>query len=135
MARIINPEASGDLEEYAQGILKEHSHVLTDARIAKIAYMVSFPKNENNKKISFTTKIKKANNEMNHLTGYDYVIFADGVWWDLATKSEKEREVLHVLFHIKSNINKSGDNTWAFKKHDIESFAYVDQAYPSSTEE
>jgi len=121
-----DPDVSKEVTNYAITLLKKHSDVLYDAKLAKIAYLASFPKEEKEEqKAKFTARIKKANDEVAILTGYNYIITVDGLWWNNTSSVDKEKEILHNLMHIQQHIDKKGNENWKIKKHDVEDFTYV----------
>lgn len=121
-----DPEVSAAVEKYAKDLLKKHSDVLYDAKLAKIAYLASFPKEEKeNQKPRFTARIKKASDEVNALTHYCYIITVDGMWWNNTSEVDKEKEILHNLMHIQQHVDKNGNESWRIKRHDVEDFTYV----------
>lgn len=111
---------------------KKIENAIAASTIAKIAFLITYPaveKDENKGplKISFDLKIKRTSPEVEALTGYNYIITVNGVWWDNASKDEITRKFIHTLLHIDYKEDSEGNTKWILKKHDIEEFSFVNE--------
>lgn len=61
--------------------------------------------------------------ELNHFSGYDYIIEISKEYWDNITPETRKILVLHECMHIQVTWKKDGEPKFGIRPHDMEDFS------------
>lgn len=110
--------------------------VFPDLRDAKIYNVFDLKKRKSRGRLTLAS-IKKANTLIKFLTtsnlnseGYDYIIFIDKLFWELASEEDKVRVIRHELQHAEVDPESEKD-PFKLRDHELQDF-YDEISYNSN---
>ncbi len=129
MGKYYDEKTSAEVGKYGHRVIEDNKDTLYDAGLASIAYLAQYPTTiaDDSKKPprpKFTAKLMKASLEVVAISKKNYILVVDGLWWDTADATDREKEIMHCLLHIKQVI-KDSEVVWKMKKHDVEEFSVI----------
>lgn len=115
-------EQSKEIEDLIKKCIKQNEIDVGDASICGLMVTPA---------ISSTVagRCIKANKELNHFSGYDYIIEISKEIWDLISQKSKELLILHQVMHIKITYNKQGNPSYSLRPHDVQDFVELIEKY------
>ncbi len=113
-----------ECEVLASELMQKYPEMLHDAQEANIKFLKKL-----SERSSYRGKCSRTTGKWAYLTGYDYVIEVWGEWWDEASLQEKEALLCHELRHIARVTTSQGKVKWVLRRHDVEEFLEIVNAY------
>jgi hypothetical protein len=111
-------DASENLIELAHEIIEEcHSHLVE----ANIKYLFRTGNWEVKKRETWG-QAKKVGQEVNFLTGYDFIITIHQEVWDQLNLEDRKALLDHELQHCSAGTDNAGNKIWYVQGHDLEDF-------------
>jgi len=113
---------SEELKELAEEIIKTEK---IDIGNANIGYLLVSP----NISKTIAGKCKRSGAEFKFFTNLNYLIEISEDIWNALDNEQRRILLYHELMHILVLINKSGDEVYKIRNHDVEDFAKIINKY------